>query len=304
VRLLITGVSGFLGWNLVRRLGGSYDFDLAGLYHRHAPPPNIPALEADLEEPDAIRAALESLQPDVVIHAAALSSPAACEADPDRAHRVNTLSTQVLAEWLKPRGGHLIYCSTDLVFDGLEPMYEERTPPHPKHVYAQTKVAGEEVTRSLGKQGTVARLCLMYGDGSPSSGSFLRWLDAGLRSEEGVSLFSDEYRTALYGPDAADILGSLARLRKSGIWHLGGYEQISRVEFGEIYAQVFGLDPSRIHPVTLEETPSPLYRAPNVSFSITNARYHLGFCPRSIRQALKHLKIERKRNVDKTPPCL
>jgi hypothetical protein len=48
------GSFGFSGVDLVRRLGGSYDFDLAGLYHRHAPPPNIPALEADLEEPDAI----------------------------------------------------------------------------------------------------------------------------------------------------------------------------------------------------------------------------------------------------------
>jgi dTDP-4-dehydrorhamnose reductase len=293
MRLLITGVSGFLGWNLVQRLADREDFDVSGWYHRHAPPPDIPALEVNLEDADSIRLALERLQPDVVIHAAALSSPAVCEADPDRADRVNTQSTRVLAEWLKPRGGHLIFCSTDLVFDGLHAPYEENDPPVPRHAYARTKRAGEQVTLDLGDQGAVARLSLMYGDGSPASGSFLRWLDSGFHSPEEVSLFSDEYRTALYGPDAADALGSLACQRKSGIWHLGGGERLSRVEFARIYAQIFNLDASRIRPVRQAEVPGPVYRAPDVSFRIAKARQALGFNPRTTVEALQHLKLER-----------
>lgn len=301
MRLLITGVSGFLGWNLVRRLADRELFDVSGVYHRHAPPPDLPALEADLEDADSIRRALESLQPDVVIHAAALSSPAACEADPDRADRVNTQSTRILAEWLKPRGGHLIYCSTDLVFDGLHAPCEESDPPVPRHAYARTKRAGEQVTLDLGELGAVARLSLLYGDGSPASGSFLRWLDTGLRSPEGVSLFSDEYRTALYGPDAADALGALALQRKAGIWHLGGDERLSRVEFARIYARVFNLDASRIRPVQQAEAPGPVYRAPDVSFTIAKARQALGFNPRPTVEALQHLKGERDGGLRTSP---
>jgi dTDP-4-dehydrorhamnose reductase len=293
MRLLITGVSGFLGGNLVRRLAGRENFAVSGLYHHHAPPPHIPALKADLEDADSIRRALESLQPDVVIHAAAISSPVACEADPDRAHRVNTQSTQVLAEWVKPRGGHLIFCSTDLVFDGQNAPYDETRTPVPKHVYARTKLAGEQLTLDLGNQGTVARLSLMYGEGSPSSGSFLRWLDAGLRAEEGITLFSDEYRSALFGPDAADGLAALACQRKSGIWHLGGGERLSRVEFGQIYARIFGLDASRIRAVRQAEVPGSIYRAPDVSFDIEKARRNLDFRPHSTTDALQHLKTQR-----------
>jgi len=141
----------------------------------------------------------------------------------------------------------------------------------------------------------VARLSLMYGDGSPSSGSFLRWLDAGLRSEAGVTLFSDEFRTALYGCDAADGLGELARQQKSGIWHLGGSESLSRVEFGRIYARIFGLDASRIREVRQAEVPSPIYRAFDVSFDTAKVNHDLGFYPRSTSKALRHLKIERAR---------
>ncbi len=295
MRLLITGVSGFLGWNLAGQLARQEDFDVAGLYHHQAPPPDIPALAADLEDADAIRGALESLQPDVVIHAAAISSPVACEANPDRAHRVNTRSTQILAEWLAPRGGHLIFCSTDLVFDGLCAPYDETRTPEPKHVYARTKLAGEQLTLEMGAQGSVARLSLLYGDGSPSSGSFLRWLDTGLRSAEGITLFSDEYRSALYGPDAVDGLAALARLHAPGVWHFGGPERLSRVEFGQIYARIFGLDASLIRTVAQAEVPSSIYRAPDVTFDIAKARRDLDFHPRPTRDALRRLRTERER---------
>ncbi len=56
--------------------------------------------------------------PDVVVHAAAWTAVDACESDPDRAFRVNALGTRHVAEAAALAGAHLVYISTDYVFDG------------------------------------------------------------------------------------------------------------------------------------------------------------------------------------------
>ena len=65
-----------------------------------------------------MRAAAESFRPDIVLHGGAFTAVDACESDPDTAFAVNALGTRNIAEAARAVGAHLVYVSTDYVFDG------------------------------------------------------------------------------------------------------------------------------------------------------------------------------------------
>ena len=84
------------------------------------------------------------MRPDVVIHTAAWTAVDACEGDPDRAFAVNALGTRHVAEAARRVGAHVVYVSTDYVFDGTSPRpYVEWDPTNPMSVYGRTKLGGE-----------------------------------------------------------------------------------------------------------------------------------------------------------------
>ena len=66
----------------------------------------------------AVREAADVFRPDIVVHAGAYTEVDACESDPDTAFAVNAIGTRNVAEAAAGVGAHLVYISTDYVFDG------------------------------------------------------------------------------------------------------------------------------------------------------------------------------------------
>jgi len=96
--------------------------------------------ELNLENPDAIRAFIEKIKPDITINAAAYTDVDKAETEIELAHKVNTEAPKVLAEKASQLDIPMIHFSTDYVFDGLknEP-YVETDQTNPQSVYGQTK---------------------------------------------------------------------------------------------------------------------------------------------------------------------
>ncbi len=295
MRVLITGISGFLGWNLVERFRREPDLEVLGTHFRNPAPEGVDSFLVDLEKPATLRQALFAARPDVVIHTAAMPGMADCERNPVRARGINQEAVVALVKALAPSKTHLIYCSTDLVFDGMMPPYREETMRTPRSVYAVTKAGGERQTLAYTGKSAVARLALMFGGGPREDSCFLGWLDAGLRSGEGVTMFRDEIRTALYARDAAEALLKMVRRNAKGIFHLGGPEAMSREAFARLYAEVFGLDENRVRSAGQSEAGGDIYRPPDVTLDISKARKELDFEPMGMREALEDLKRRRER---------
>ena len=74
------------------------------------------ALVADLTEGEQLQRLLDTQAARVLINCAALSQPAACEADPLAAQAINTDLPRALGEWATAEGARIIHVSTDLVF--------------------------------------------------------------------------------------------------------------------------------------------------------------------------------------------
>jgi dTDP-4-dehydrorhamnose reductase len=274
MKILVTGASGLLGHAVAQAAQNSHH--VTAQYRRTAPPALDNTLQLDLTDTARLEAAFAQIAPDVTIHCAAMSDPAACEERHIDARAINAAATGAIARLCGKSKTRLVLISTDLVFNGRRGMYVEADPVDPLSFYGETKVMAEKHVRDDCPNHAIARCCLMYG-GSLTGlrGADERILDS-LRKGGQALLFTDEYRTPACVPDLARALVRIAESDFVGTLHCGGAERISRHEFGLKVCRAAGTDASRIIRKRIEEVRSTPPRAPDVSLDSTKLAETLG----------------------------
>lgn len=245
LRILVTGSQGFLGRyaaEAVRQAG-----HVALTTSRSGGDAAV-----DLLAPGMVAAVVEGLQPDLVLHLAAMSRMGECDADPGGAARTNTWLPE---EFARRFGARMLLASTDLVFDGHSAPYAENAPPAPLSVYGASKAQAEDRVRVHG--GRVVRLPLLFGAddrGRGATASLRRAIEAGER----CALFTNEYRTPLHAADAAAALvAAVVDPDGPNVFHLPGPERVSRWELGQRLCAVQGLACETLEPVECHDPLRP-----------------------------------------------
>lgn len=248
-RVLVTGATGFLGWNCARALSAR-GVTVSGTYHA-APPPDVPWRWLPLELAEF--PAIPCQEYNAVIHCAAMSSVHSCDAQPALAMRVNRDGTRALAEAAAVADIPFVYISTDLVFDGRDGWYAEDDTPQPPSVYARSKFEGELASLESGGRVIVLRTALMYGPSRNGPGGFLSWTLPALRARDELRLYSNQFRTPLYAPDVPALLVPLLeRVENAGIYHAAGPDRLSREEMGRIISEESHISDPRITSAVFE----------------------------------------------------
>ncbi len=286
-KLLITGASGFLGWNLCQIAQSTWH--IYGTYHTHAlTVPGITPIKIDLLDFPTLEQQLTQIKPDAIIHLAAQSSPNYCQTHPQESDRLNIILAAHMAQLSHQHAIPYLFTSTDLVFNGKQPPYRETDPVSPINHYGTQKVQAEIAIRQRYPQATLCRMPLMFGAAPPQSSSFIQPFLKLWRSHQPLSLFIDEWRTPVSATTAAQ--GLLLALNHPGaLLHLGGKERVSRYEFGQIMAAVLDLPPDLLKPTRQQEVPMAAPRPQDVSLDSTKA-FTLGYNPPSLREQLGALK--------------
>ncbi len=286
-KLLVTGASGFLGWNLCQL--AKQEWDIYGTSFTNAINiPGITSLKVDLKDFEELKRIFHEIQPDAVIHTAAQSSPNFCQSNPGESHAINVTASCNIAGLCADYSIPCAFTSTDLVFNGLNPPYKETDSVSPVNLYGEQKVMAEEGMLERYPITAICRMPLMFGVAAPPAQSFMQPFIQTLREEKELKLFTDEFRTPASGTTAARGL-LLALAKVNGRIHLGGKERMSRYDFGCLLVEVFQLPSMGLKSCRQADVKMAASRPPDVSLDSSKA-FELGYAPLSLREELEALR--------------
>ena len=202
-KLLVTGASGFLGWNICNSLKDKWEI-FGTVFSKRLKISGVKILQVDLRDFSKLKEVFHRIEPHAVIHTAAASQPNYCQLHREETYEINVRSSVNMAGLSSEYNIPFLFTSSDLVFDGLNAPYKEEDPPSPVSIYGEQKAEAEEGIFKVYPGAVICRMPLMFGISSPFSSSFIKFMVDGMKKGEEVTLFTDEYRTPISSRAAVD----------------------------------------------------------------------------------------------------
>lgn len=293
MKILLTGANGLLGQKVIDRAEG-YDISLIATGkgpYRGKKNPNLNYRELDITNKDELLNVLKQEEPDVVIHAAAMTNVDACETAREDAWNINVTATKNLAIFCNELNIHLVHISTDFIFDGTAGPYDETAIPAPLSYYGETKLEAERAVQENCKSWAILRTVLVYGvTPGMSRSNIVLWARNALMEGKKINVVTDQFRSPTLAEDLADASLIAATKEAQGIFHISGPEMMSIYELVNRVAKFYNLDNNLISPSTSENLNQPAKRPPVTGFIIEKAKKELGYKPHSFEEGLQIVK--------------
>lgn len=264
MRILLFGKNGQVGWELQRSLAPLGE--LIAL-DRHL----LNGLQGDLSDPEALRATIRHLKPDVIVNAAAYNAVDKAESEKELAALINTQAVAVMADEALALNALLVHYSTDYVFSGEgDAPWREDDPVAPLNQYGISKRAGEEAIVASGCSHLIFRTSWVY---SVRGNNFAKTMLRLAKEREALNVIFDQ----VGAPTGADLIAdvtahAILKVKQSadlaGIYHLVAGGEVSWhgyashvIEFaGKIGEQ---LKVTEVNPIESAAYPTPARRPLN-----------------------------------------
>jgi len=221
----------------------------------------------------ALRAEFSKSKPGAIIHCAAMSQSPECQARPELARQINIEVTRVLAGLAAELP--FVFFSTDMVFDGRKGNYLEIDQVNPLSVYAETKVAAEQIVLANPRH-TVIRTSLNGGTSPTGNRGFNEQIRKAWQEGRTLNFFLDEFRSPMPAAVTARAIWELLDKHQAGLFHVAGSERLSRAAIGETLAARWPQLEPKFKTQSLSEY-SGAPRPPDTSLNCAKAQAHLSF---------------------------
>ena len=242
--------------------------------------------------PGELKTVFDAVEPDVVVHTAAMTNVDACELDPAACRLQNVTATENLVRASKRLGSHFIHLSTDFIFDGKNGPYREEDDAAPLSIYGHSKLEAERAVMGAGlAKWAIARTIIVYGIAEGLSRSnVVLWAKSALEKGQPIKVVDDQWRMPTLAEDLADGCIRIAKRGATGIYNLSGPDGMSILELVHRVGAFFHLDTSVVSPVKSDTLGQPAKRPPKTGFVLDKARKDLGYQPRSFEEGLAVLQ--------------
>lgn len=287
-RILIVGGTGLLGKALLE--AAPDDCEVWATFHRNIPPPDRRSrcYPLDVRDQALVDALAAQVRPDVIIHAAAVGRVDEAERNPDGVREVNVHGTQTVGRACARWNARFVFISSNAVFDGRHPPYDEQAPLRAANRYGSLKIEAERWIRREGPPGAlIIRPILLYGWPLPGGrGNVVtRWLQQ-LEAGQVVEAAEDIYSMPLYAGNCAHAIWAAVRQQRTGTYHLAGADHVSLAVFARLTARAFGYDKRLVVGVPNARLGMVAKRPADTSFVTTKMECELGVRPLGVAEGL------------------
>jgi len=206
MKVLVTGVKGQLGYDVVKELTGR----------------KIEAIGVDIDEMDITDAAsvdkvIKEVAPDAVIHCAAYTAVDAAEDNVELCRKVNADGPRNIAKVCKELDIKMIQISTDYVFNGEgERPWHPEDAADPQSVYGQTKYEGEQAVQEILDKYFIVRIAWVFGINGKN---FVKTMLKLAETRDTLTVVNDQFGSPTYTYDLAKLLADMVQSEKYGIYH-------------------------------------------------------------------------------------
>ena len=253
MKVLVTGVRGQLGYDVVRELK-----------KRQIEAVGVDVEEMDITDPAQTETVIREAAPDAVIHCAAYTAVDAAEDNEELCREVNARGTENVARICGEMNIKMMYISTDYVFDGKGTRpWEPDDPRDPLNVYGQTKYEGELAVEKYVKKFFTVRIAWVFG---VNGKNFIKTMLNLGKTHDKLTVVNDQTGSPTYTYDLARLLADMIQTEKYGRFHATNEGICTWYEFAcEIFCQA-GID-VEVAPVASDEYPSKAKRPENSRMS-------------------------------------
>ena len=262
MKVLVTGASGLLGRELV-----------CAYRARGARVVACDSAALDVTDAAGVSDQIGSEAPDLVLHCAAYTAVDRAESEPERAFATNVHGTQNVAQTCAATGAHLVYFSTDFVFDGCsETPYRTDDEPHPLSVYGRSKLAGEEAVAGAGAKWTTVRSGWLFG---AAGANFVSTILERARSGAPLRVVDDQRGSPTWARDLAETTAELVDIEATGLVHVTNGGRATWYELAKAALEVAEVQ-ADLQPVSSEQWNAAAARPSDSVLDVTETEALLG----------------------------
>lgn len=281
MKYLIVGAKGQLGQELQHLLSNQHVEFVA-----------FDADELDITNREQVFETLQSINPDVVLDAAAYTAVDAAEDEGKELNwLVNAEGTKNLADAVAKIDSILVYVSTDYVFDGTKDgEYLESDVTHPMNEYGKAKLAGEDAVLNSGAKAYIVRTSWVFGE---YGNNFVFTMQKLAQKLDKLTVVDDQLGRPTWTKTLAQFMMHLISVEADyGIYHLSNDGEATWYEFAK---EILKDEDVVVEPVTSDAFPQKAYRPKKSVMSLEKSK-KTGFKILDWKQALSQFTNESQKN--------
>jgi len=241
MKVLLTGGCGFIGSSFIKKFNKEFDFIIISSKEKIIEK-TVRTEYGSVSNKNIIKI-IETINPDVIIHLAALSGLKKCEANPKKAFEINVIGTENVIKGCLKTNSRLIFISSREVYGlATSKKSNENDRLKPINIYGQTKMKAEniidEYAKKFGLNYTILRLTNVYGSGGKSGVNNL--IRESLKEGKIVVNGGEQILNFIFIDDVIELIRLvLLNDKLSGeIFNIGSKDTISLKKFVEILIEL------------------------------------------------------------------